>query len=283
MTPLKSCELELSRFFNKYYKYCASSDADDLKELLSVMCSACEKLEKAKAVNFGKNKRYHALKALRNFATHESELLNSSKAISVESVKMVHAEVRLLSLLPIGVFDYALRNLKSKQTIKYLKETTIDYGKYVDIYPALFNFSVDLYFEVINHKLVIDSSGFKELETSINYEKFNGFPHYIGGKIIMLDGSDVNTFIETQAISIEHRNREASEASVGKNGMLSHITAYEKMPFDEVATMKKEGKTYILNLLTDSGVVKFNGNKVSTTRPLNPIEAVIVQQHLNEI
>jgi hypothetical protein len=62
MTPLKSCELELGRFFNKYYKYCALSDSDDLKELLSVMCSACEKLEKVTAVNFGKNKKYRALK-----------------------------------------------------------------------------------------------------------------------------------------------------------------------------------------------------------------------------
>lgn len=282
MTPLESCELELSRFFNKYYKYCASSDADDLKELLSVMCSACEKLKKVKAVNFGQNKRYRALKALRNFSTHESELLNSSKAISVASVKMVHAEVQLMSLLPVGVVDYAIRNLKSKQTIKYLKETTINYGRYVDIYPALFNFTVDLYFEVITHKLKIYSQGFKELEKSISYERLNGFPHYIGGKIIMLDGSDVSTFIETQAVSIDHRNREVAEAPVGENGLQIHVTAYDEMPFYEAATMKKEDKSYILNLLIDSDVVTFNGNKVSATRPLSPIEAVIVQEHIND-
>ncbi|EGR1876400.1 hypothetical protein J9102_004302 [Vibrio vulnificus] len=282
MTPLKSCELELSRFFNKYFKYCASSDADDLKELLSVMCSACEKLEKVKSVNFGNNKRYRALKALRNFATHESELLNTSKAISVASVKMVHAEVQLISLLPVEVVDYAIRNLKSKQTIKYLKEVTINYGKYVDIYPALFNFTVDLYFEAVNHNLAIDGSGFKELENSINYEKLNGFPHYIGGKIIMLDGSDVNTFIETQAVSIENKNREVAEAPVGEDGLKSYVTGYEKMPFDEASVMKKEDKDYILNLLIDSGVVTLNGNKVSTTRPLNPIETVIVHEHLNK-
>ncbi|EAS63582.1 hypothetical protein L4D04_20350 [Photobacterium angustum] len=282
MTPLKSCEIELSRFFNKYLKYCASSDADDLKELLSVMCSACEKLEKVKAVNFGKNKRYRALKALRNFATHESELLNSSKAISLASVTMVHAEVQLMSLLPQEVVNYAIRNLKSKQTIKYLKEVTINYGKYIDIYPALFNFTVDLYFEVVNHNLNIEGEGFKELENSINYEKLNGFPHYIGGKIIVLDGSDVNTFIDTQAISIENKQCEVSEAPIGKDGLKSYVTAYEKMPFDQVSMMKKEDKNYILNLLIDSGVVTSNGNKVSSTRPLNPIEMIIVHEHLNK-
>lgn len=282
MTHLKSCELELSRLFNKYYKYCASSDADDLKELLSIMCSACEKLEKVKAVNFAKNKRYRALKALRNFATHESELLNFSKAISVASVKMVHAEVHLMSLLPIDVIDYVMRNLKSKQTIKYLKEEVINYGKYVDIYPALFNFMVDLYFEVTDHNLNIDSSGFQELEKSIHYEKSNGFPHYIGGKVIMLDGSDVNIFIETQAVSIEHRNSEIAEAPIGEYGLQSYVTTYDKMPFDESNMMKKEDKAYILNLLINSGVVTFNGKKVSVTRPLNPIEAVIVHEQLND-
>ncbi|MEZ9591757.1 hypothetical protein AB4302_12425 [Vibrio breoganii] len=281
MTPLKSCELELSRFFNKYFKYCASSDADDLKDLLAVLCSACEKLEKTKAVNFGGNKRYRALKALRNFATHESELLNSSKAISVASVKMVHAEVKLMSLLPVEVIDYAIRNLKSKQTIKFLKEVTINYGKYVDIYPALFNFTVDLYFEAVTHNLTVDGSGFKEIENSINYEKLNGFPHYIGGKIIMLDGSDVNTFIETQAVSIETINREIAEAPVGEDGLQSYVTAYDKMPFDEVKMMKEEDKNYILNLLIDSGVVTFNDNKVITTRPLEPIEIVILHEHQN--
>lgn len=282
MTPLKSCELELARFFNKYYKYCASSDADDLKDLLSVICSACEKFEKVKSVNFGKNKRYLALKALRNFSTHESELLNSSKAISVASLKMVHAEVQLMSLLPAGVVDYAIRNLKSKQTIKYLKETTINYGKYIDIYPALFNFTVDLYFEVIKYKLDIDSSGFKELEKSINYEKLNGFPHYISGKIIILDGSDVNTFIETQAVSIDHRHREFAEAPIDENGLKRCVTAYDKMPFDEAAMMKKEDKAYILNLLTNSEVVTFNGDRLSTMRPLNPIESIIVCEHAND-
>ncbi|NVP02508.1 hypothetical protein HWA77_20050 [Photobacterium damselae subsp. damselae] len=282
MTPLKSCELELSRFFNKYFNYCASSNADDLKELLSVMCSACEKLEKVKVVNFGKNKRYRALKALRNFATHESELLNFSKAISLKSVTMVHAEVQLMSLLPQEVVNYAIRNLKSKQTIKYLKEVIINYGKYVDIYPALFNFTVDLYFEVVNHNLNIEGEGFKELENSINYEKLNGFPHYIGGKIIVLDGSDVNTFIETQAISIENKQCEFSEAPIGNDGLKSYVTAYEKMPFDQVSMMKKEDKNYILNLLIDSGVVTYNGNKVSSTRPLDPIEMIIVHEHLNK-
>ncbi|QHQ40660.1 hypothetical protein GTQ55_01300 [Microbulbifer hydrolyticus] len=282
MTPIKSCELELSRFFNRYYKYCASSDADDLKDLLSVMCSACEKLEKVKAVNFGKNKRYRALKALRNFATHESELLNSAKAISVVSVKMIHAEVQLMSLLPLEVVDYAIRNLKSKQTKKYLKEVTINYGRYVDIYPALFNFTVDLYFEVIKHKLNIEGSGFEELKNSINYEKVNGFPHYISGKVIMLDGSDVNNFIETQAVSIEHKNLEFAEAPIGEGGLYSFVTAYDAMPFDEGRKMEKEDKSYILNLLIDSGVVTFNCKELSATRPLSPIEAVIIYEYLND-
>ena len=283
MIPLKSCELELARFFKKYYKYCASSDSDDLKELLSVMCSACEKLEKVTSVNFGKNKNYRALKALRNFATHESELLNSSKALSLKSKKQVHAEVQLMCLLPKSVLDYVMRNLKSKQTKKFLTESVVQYEKYFDIYPTIFNFTVDLYFEIIGQKLNVDCESFKELENSIQYEKDNGFPHYIKGKVLMLDGSDVDIYLEQETISIQSKNKENSAAPIGKDGLFSYVTEYSEMPYKEVASMKAEDKLYILDFLLESGVVKIDGEKTTSTRPLDPVEAIIITEHLKTI
>jgi hypothetical protein len=280
MTPLKSCELELARFFNKYYKYCASSDSDDLKELLSIMCSACEKLEKVTPVNFGKNKNYRALKALRNFATHESELLNSSKALSLKSKKEVHAEVQLMCLLPKSVLDYAMNNLKSKQTKKFLTESVVHYERYIDIYPTIFNFTVELYFEVKGQHLTIDGDNFKSLENSIQYEKDNGFPHYIKGNVVMLNGSDVNVYLEQATISIESKNEENSVAPIGDDGLYSYVTGYTEMPYKEVASMKEEDKLYILNLLLESGVLNVDGGKVTSTRPLEPIESIIVSEHL---
>jgi len=276
MIPLKSCELELARYFKKYYKYCASSDSDDLKELLSVMCSACEKLEKVTSVNFGKNKNYRALKALRNFATHESELLNSSKALSLKSKKQVHAEVQLMCLLPKSVLDYVVRNLKSKQTKKFLTESIVQYEKYFDIYPTIFNFTVDLYFEIIGQQLNVDCESFKELENSIQYEKGNGFPHYIKGKVLMLDGSDVNIYLEQETISIQSKNKENSSAPIGKDGLFSYVTEYSEMPYKEVASMKAEDKLYILNVLLESGVVNIVGEEMTSTRPLEPVEAIII-------
>jgi len=283
VTPLKSCELELTRFFNKYYKFCASSDADSLKDLLAVMCSACEKLEKVKAVNFGKNKGYRALKALRNFSTHESELQNCLKALSLKSVKQVHAEVQLMCLLPKDVLNYTLRNLKSNQTKKFLTESVIHYDKYIDIYPTLFNFTVDLYFEVKNQKLKLEGDSFESIENSIRYEKANGFPHYIKGKVIMLDGSSIDAFIETQTIDIKTKNNENFNAPVGEDGLFSFVIGYKEMPHKEAALMKKEDKEYILNLLLESGVVKFNAENVTTTRPLDPIESVLVSEYLENM
>ncbi|MBD0412089.1 hypothetical protein [Pseudoalteromonas distincta] len=283
MTPLKSCELELVRFFNKYYKYCSSSDSDDLKELLGVMCSACEKLERVTPVNFGKNKKYRALKALRNFATHESELLNTSKALSLQSKKEVHAEVQLMCLLPKSVLDYAMRNLKSKQTKKFLNESVVQYGKYFDIYPPLFNFTVDLYFEIKAQQLHIDCESFKSFENSIQYEKRNGFPHYIKGKVVMLDGSDVDVYLEQKTISIESKNEENFAAPIGEDGLYSYLTGYKEMPYKEVATMNEADKLYILNLLLESGVLKIDGENATSTRPLEPVESIIVSDHLKKI
>ena len=45
MTPKESCEKEIARAYKKFYLFCGSSDSDDLKDLLSVLCSAFEKLE----------------------------------------------------------------------------------------------------------------------------------------------------------------------------------------------------------------------------------------------
>ncbi len=283
MTPLKSCELELSRFFNKYDQFCVSSDVDSLKDLLAVMCSACEKFKKVKTINLEKNKRYRALKALRNFATHESELLNSSKALSLNSVRQVYAEVQLMCLLPKAVLNYALRGLKSKQTKKFLTESVIHYDKYIDIYPTLYNFTVDLYFEVKNQELNVEGSGFESIENSIQYEITNGFPHYINGKVVMLDGSSIDAFLESQTIDIETKNHETANSPVDEDGLFSFVTGYKEMPHKEAALMKKEDKKYILNLLLETGVVKFEEGEFSSTRPLNAIEIVLVSEYLENM
>ncbi|MDH5928347.1 hypothetical protein L8S13_18735, partial [Vibrio lentus] len=139
MTPKESCEKEIARAYKKFYLFCGSSDSDDLKDLLSVLCSAFEKLETLANEDYKDNHKFIAMKAFRNFATHESELLNTSKALSLNSTTRTFSDVQLLCLIPREPLNYVLKNLRSNFTKKCIMNSVIEYKNFVDIYPALFN------------------------------------------------------------------------------------------------------------------------------------------------
>jgi hypothetical protein len=288
MTPKESCEKEITRFFNKYYGFCASSDSDDLKEVLSSLCSSFEKLEKATKEKFKNNKRYIALKALRNFATHESELLNESKALDIHAPTIVQTEVNILCLLPKSAIKYVLNDLDSDFTKKCIRDNVIFYNKFVDIYPSIFNAAVDLYFLVEKHLLKVDGNGFSNIFQAIKYEKENNYSHYIDGKIIMLDGSDINNFIETSVISIDKKNSLQTSLPVDRDGLYNVVSLYSTSPFEQVKLMKDKDKKYILDLLLSTKAIKIEPNTSSNyvaymNRSLTPIEVVIAHQYTESL
>ena len=288
MTPQESCEREISRFFNKYYEFCASSDSDDLKEMLSSLCSSFEKLEKATKEKFKSNKRYIALKALRNFATHESELLNKSKALGIHAPTIVRAEVNILCLIPTSAIEYVLSNLRSDFTKKCIKKNVIFYNKFVDIYPSIFNTAVDLYFLSKKHSLKVGGNGFAQISQAIQYEKENNFSHFIDGKIIMLDGSDVNEFIETSIVSIDQKNSEESSLHVDEDGLFRVVSLYSTSPIEQADSMKADDKQYILEQLLSTEAIKIEADSSDNhvaymNRELSPIEVVIAHQHAESL
>jgi len=288
MTPKESCEREIARFFKKYYKFCASSDSDDLKELLATLCSAFEKIETFTEQRLKKNERYIALKALRNFSTHESELLNDSRALKLHSPTLVLADVGLLCLIPVDAINYVIKNIRSDFTKRCVEKNVIYYDKFVDLYPALFNISVDLYFLVKEHSLVIKGDGYLSISKAIQYEVTNGHSHYIDGRIVMLDGSDVNVFLDSSVISIDERVAETSSLPIDEDGLYSITSSYSRSPLEQVESMKAEDKEHILQKLlsTEAILIKKNssGEKVGhMNRELHPIEVVIANEYLESI
>ncbi len=288
MTPKESCEKEFFRFFNKYYKFCSSSDSDDLKELLSSLCSSFEKLKKVTKEKLKSNKRFIALKALRNFATHESELLNESKALGLHSPTVVQSDVKLLCLVPKNTIEYVLNNLHSKFTINCVKKNFTFYKEFVDIYPALFNSAVDLYFLAERHLLKVEGQGYASISQSIEYEKANGYQHHIDGKIIMLDGTDVNNFLSTSIISMNDKNHENSSLYVDENAFYRVSSLYSTSPIEQASSMKAEDKKHILNKLISTKAIKIETNDDLTpvaymNRELTPIEVVIAQEYVESL
>jgi hypothetical protein len=288
MTPKESCEKEIARGFKKFYKFCASSDSDDLKDLLAVLCSSFEKIETLTNVKFKDNHRFIAMKAFRNFSTHESELLNNSKALSINGTTRTFSDVQLLCLIPQNTLNYLLSNLRSDFTKKCINDTVVAYDEFVDIYPTLFNLIVDLYFLVDKHALTIDGAGFLSIAQAIKFEQENGYSHHIGGRIIMLDGSNVNTFLKESMIDISLSVAEHSTLPVDENGLFSGISAYERSPNEQVKLMNADDKEYILNSLINTKAISIrkdvSGKNIGyMNRVLHPIEMVIANEYLESL
>lgn len=279
MTPRESCEIEITRFFKKYYTFTSSSDSDDLNNLLNSLCSSIEKYEIATGVNVSKdNRRYLALKTLRNFSLHNSELLNTSKGIKASDVGNVRADVNLLCLLPVSVVERIINNTKQEQTKAFIREVFVFYENYVDIYPAIFNFAVDIYFLVKKCSLTISGEGYMEMVESINFEKTNNYSHYISGKIITLTDISVNDYINNYIISMDAKIKE-DEVFLPRAFRLAKL---ESTPLEQFNTLNNKDKQFIYDDLILTKAIEIHespmGRYFTVNRPLTPIEFLVVQK-----
>lgn len=282
MTPIESCEIEISRFFKKYYTFTSSSDSDDLNNLLNSLCSSIEKYEIATGENISKdNKRYLALKTLRNFSLHHSELLNSSKGIKASDVGNIRADVNLLCLLPESVVERIINKTKQEQTKVYIREVFIFYENHVDIYPAIFNIAVDIYFLAQKCSLTITGEGYMEMTESINYEIANNYSHYISGRIITLTNISASDYINNYVISMDKRIKE-------EEGILPRalrLTKLESTPLEQFNTLNKKDKQFIYDDLITTKAIEIHddymGRFFTENRPLTPIEILVLQKLIN--
>lgn len=287
LTPKESCEIEISRFFKRYYTFTASSDADDLNNLLNSLCSSVEKFEKATGENISRsNKRYLDLKTLRNYAIHHSELLSDSKGIKTEDFGDLRAEVGILCLLPIAIIQRVIDDTKNDQTKRYIREAFNFYKRYVDIYPVIFNFTVDIYFLAVNNSLNIFGEGFISMKKSIQFEQQRGFSHYISGRIIHCDGLSMDEFIDRYATSMDERVKEHESCEDAENGMKRYVIQMERPNLKQLNKISKADKKFIYDDLISTKAVEIhdglNERSFTASRPLLPIEDLIMRTFLNK-
>jgi hypothetical protein len=286
LTPKESCEIEMSRFFKRYYTFTASSDADDLNNLLNSLCSSVEKFEKATGENVSRsNKRYLALKTLRNYVIHHSELLSETKGIKSEDFGDLRADVRILCLVPIAIIQRVIDDTRNDQTKNYIREAFNFYKRYVDIYPAIFNFAVDIYFLAINNSFNISGEDFIKMGCSIQFEKQRGFSHFISGRIIHCHGLPMDEFIDRHAISMDERGKEHESYEDAENGMKRCVIRVDRLNPEQLKKISKADKKFIYDDLVATKAVEIHGGPknegFTANRPLLPIEDMIMRTFLN--
>lgn len=198
------CLAEIKRFFKYYATYCKSPDPDSVREVLASIYSVNDKVRKAGYPIFFNSDEFLAIKAIRNYAIHQAEIYNQVKALPIVSDVPIEASLNILCLIPIGVIDSICENTNSEGKTA-LKNTCIYYKRYVDIYPCIFNFGVQLFFYSENNSFEVNSKEYSEFKNSIEYERANNYSHHVVGGFKLPHGGDVNEFIEHSLHSVEEK------------------------------------------------------------------------------
>ena len=204
MVSKKDCIAEISRFYKKYYAFCESPDPDHVRDVLQSAYSLNDKLRKANFPDFFDSKEFLAIKAIRNFITHQGEILNESKSLPLATSFPVKSDVGIKCLIPIEKMDEILKS-SNEQSQEALKNEIIVYRNFADIYPCMYNFGVKLFLVIEKLEFEITSNDYLEMERAINYERVNGHSHFVEGKVHLPNGGCVDDFINNHLITMEER------------------------------------------------------------------------------
>ncbi|EHV2843292.1 TPA: hypothetical protein ACOJRH_005164 [Vibrio harveyi] len=212
------CIAEAKRFFKYYDRFCQSPDSDDLRELLASAYSANDKFRKAGMGNFFESKEFLSIKAIRNFFIHQAELLNETKSLPVISDVPISGDTNIVCLVPSERFEL-IKEASNEAANDSFNETMVFYRDFVDIYPCIFNFGVKFYFFIKALDFNLNTEEVLKLENSLEFERKNGYSHYIGGRISLPLGGCIDEFLAKNLISMDERKLMMETLYEEKNGM----------------------------------------------------------------
>ncbi|AYM89622.1 hypothetical protein D9980_02985 [Serratia sp. 3ACOL1] len=204
-------------------------------------------------------------------------MLNDTKAIDSKNWGKLRADVTIICLIPKRSFDFILRDTKSAYTKSCLTDSSINYGDFIDIYPAIFNFAVDLYLLVKKENLNISNDGFNNMNASIQYEIDNGYSHYISGVIISLNNLSVSQLLDEYTVDISNRESSRIESKECDNGMRSIIVKHEN-PHKQLRHLSYADKKFIFDELIATKAIEVEGGDVAINRHLIPVEILIIEE-----
>jgi len=214
----EDCLAEIKRFFKHYASFCQSPDPDVVREVFASAYSVNDKVRKAGYPNFFNSDEFLTIKAVRNYAVHQAEIYNKARAVPMVSRVPIEAELNILCLVPKAVME---RVLESSDSADAIARACVFYRDYVDIYPSIFNFGVQLFLFTEKHQLTTESKEYLDFANSIEYERKNGYPHHVAGGISLPQELDVDEFIENSLHTMEERAAIQSALYSESSGLLT--------------------------------------------------------------
>lgn len=198
------CLAEIKRFFKHYSSFCQSPDPDSVREVFASAYSVNDKARKAGYPNFFSSNEFLTIKAVRNYAVHQAEIYNKARAVPMVSSVPIEAELNILCLVSKAIMERVLESTTSRSAAA-IEQACVFYRDYVDIYPSIFNFGVQLFLYTEKNHLAVESREYLEFAKSVEFERSNNYPHHVVGGIKLPPGFDVDEFIENSLHTMEER------------------------------------------------------------------------------
>ena len=199
-----NCLAEIGRFYRCYSRFCKSPDPDLIREVIGSAYSLNDKVRKAGYPDFFKCDEFMAIKAIRNYAIHQAEIFNKTMALPLVSFVPIEADLHFLCLLPKTVVE-SMSEKGNSTTTPAITKTCVFYKKYVDIYPCIYNFGVQVFLYTEKNKLEIDSEEYLEKKKWTEYERKNGYPLFVVGGFKLPHGGDIDYLLDNNLISIKEK------------------------------------------------------------------------------
>ena len=214
------CLAEVDRFFKNYHVFCKSPEPDSVREVLASIYSVNDKVRKAGYPDFFNSDEFLAVKAVRNYAIHQAEIYNEARSLPLMSAVPIEATLSFLCLIPRSVIENICANTDSKSAAA-IRGTCVFYRNYVDIYPSIFNFGVQLFLYTETHRLEVDSREYLEFSNMIEFEREKNLPHQVVGGFKLTQGGDIDDFIDNSLHSIVERTDLRDTYYSEENGMFT--------------------------------------------------------------
>ena len=174
-----------ARVFRKYKRVNYSPDKDTIFDYLEAIHSLNDRMNKNGLGNFYSSNEFKALKCLRNFFHHHEELRDRFVILNLSSVEVSHDLIYMIGV-DARTVEAALNEEKEiyrDDVRKSIDHSFHFYGSNVNINPAIFNFTVQIFEKFQKIGIEINDPDLQEFAENYFEEESEGRSHFVDGRI----------------------------------------------------------------------------------------------------
>jgi hypothetical protein len=185
-----------------YYSHGVSPGSDTLFSFLEAAHSMNDRLRVDHGLEFFDLPEFSAIKCLRNYFHHHSELRHAVTIVPANDYPIV-TDLMVLCLVPTEIVESAIGETGERYREAVRRSCTAvfhQYGSVVNVNPALTNLVVAAYERMTAAGISFVGEAVEKFETSYLYEEMHGYSHRVDGRLATRAGDIDKLLADIMAI-----------------------------------------------------------------------------------